>query len=121
MGKNIFTQFMLFVGFPWLLLICVAGLHVLAHLWAAERSAVCITWGLNGVAGSSLHSWLLPTLSAVFCPALYAYLLASPNPWEMHGSLPFQIQAVSDVLFLSPTSISIFYLLQWEAGINKHP
>lgn len=53
MEKDIFTQFMLFVGFSWLLMICMVGLQVLAHLWGA----VCSTWTLNGVARDSLCSW----------------------------------------------------------------
>lgn len=125
---------MLFVGVFWLLMTCVADLQILAHLWGAVWSVVCSMWTLNCVARNFFYGCLLPTLplpsSALHIlphqdGASLATFKCSLNPWERQGSLPFQIQAASDVLFLSPVSISIFYILQREADtrlyIHKYP
>lgn len=44
--------------------------HVLAHLWAAELIC-CVSRGVNGVAGSSPHSWLLPNSGSAIIFCLY--------------------------------------------------
>ena len=69
---------MLFVGFFWLLMTCVADLQILAHMWGAVWSVVCSMWTLNCVARNSFYSRLLPTLPLPSSALRYtAYLSAS--------------------------------------------
>ena len=106
---------------------------MLPHVWAAEWSAVWITWGLNGVAGNSLLSWLLPTLclppSALHYMHIHLHPIKTVQAWLpssvhwAHGKCMAPCHSklrLSLMFFSSPTSISIFYRLQWEAGTRLY-
>ena len=86
-----------------------------------------------GFAGNSLLSWLLPTLclppSALHYMHIHLHPIKTVQAWLpssvhwAHGKCMAPCHSklrLSLMFFSSPTSISIFYLLQWEAGTRLY-